>query len=333
MKVSGNETIRANLGHVFQFVTKRKDTALSLFDQARFSPFLVQLVVTRKCNLQCAYCNEFDRTGEPVPYKTLLERIQKIRNLGSLSLEFSGGEPLLHPRLVDLVSAATNLNFLWRMLISNAILMKDDVIRALNDAGLTHLQVSVDGVHSNASTKKTLSALRPRLEALSRLAKFRVVMSGVMGTCPPEETFEMLDFAKDHGFVPRVLLIHDHTGKLKMTSDELSIYQEVKRKIGRRFSESNEYRERLIRGETSPFKCRGGARYIYVDEFGNAHWCSQKRELFSKPIIEYTLEDLKEQFYLQKGGCESLCTIGCARSCSSKDEFRRQDRMRQDTAR
>ncbi len=327
MKVSGNETLSANFKRLVPFFLKRKDTALSALDQMRFSPFLVQLVVTRKCNLKCAYCNEFDRTSEPVPYETLRERISKIRSLGALALELSGGEPLLHPGLVDLVGEATRLNFPQRMLISNAILMKDDVIRALNDAGLTHLQVSVDGVKSNASTKKTLDTLRPRLDALSRLAKFQVVMSGVMGTCPPEETFEMLDFAEDRGFVPRVLLIHDHTGKLKMSADELLTYQEVKRKIGRKFSESNEYRERLIRGEAAPFKCRSGSRYLYVDEFGDAHWCSQKRDLFSKPILEYTVRDLKEQFYLQKG-CESFCTIGCVRSCSSVDEFRKQDKSR-----
>jgi MoaA/NifB/PqqE/SkfB family radical SAM enzyme len=328
IKVSGNEMVRANLGHVLRFLTKRKDTALSVLDQAQFSPFLVQLVVTRKCNLKCSYCNESDRVSEPVPYETLFERIRKIRSLGSLSIEFTGGEPLLHPRLVELVAGATAMNFPRRMLISNAILMKDDVIRAFNDAGLTYLQVSVDGVSSNSSTKKTLDTLRPRLEALSRLAKFQVVMSGVMGTCPPEETLEMLDFARDHDFVPRVLLIHDHTGKLKMSPSELAAYREVKRRIGPRFSESGEYRERLIRGETAPFKCRAGARYIYVDELGDAHWCSQKKTLFSKPILEYTLEDLKEQFHTKKGGCEPLCTVGCARSCSSKDEFRRQDIVR-----
>ncbi len=43
----------------------------------RFGPFLAQLVVTRRCNLTCGYCNEFDRTSEPVPFDALAERLAK----------------------------------------------------------------------------------------------------------------------------------------------------------------------------------------------------------------------------------------------------------------
>ena len=306
-----------------RYFTARSKTALSISEQLRYSPFLVQLVVTRKCNLKCGYCNEFDQVSDPVPYETLIERVEKIRSLGALSIEFTGGEPLLHPRLTDLIRHATDLNFPARMLISNAILMKDDVIGALNEAGLTHLQVSVDGVTNNDITKKTLNTLRNRLERIALLARFKVVLSGVVGTCPPEETIEMIDFAKEHGFIPRILLIHDHSGRLKLSEEELKTYETAKSRIGRRFSESHGYRERLIAGESAPFKCRAGARYIYIDEFGNAHWCSQKADLFSKPILDYTAADLKTQFHTVKG-CDDYCTIGCARTCSAKDNFRRQ---------
>ena len=55
---------------------------VGLFDQARFSPFLVQLVVTRRCNLKCGYCNEFDNVSEPVPTQVLKQRINKVYELG-----------------------------------------------------------------------------------------------------------------------------------------------------------------------------------------------------------------------------------------------------------
>jgi MoaA/NifB/PqqE/SkfB family radical SAM enzyme len=311
--------------HAAKFFLSRKETELSLRNQLLYAPYLVQLVVTRKCNLKCGYCNEFDQTSAPVPHDVLLARLERIRRLGALAVEFTGGEPLLHPHLTDLVQRATAYHFPARMLISNAFLMKDDVIRGLNDAGLTHLQVSVDGVTSNDVTIKTLNTLRKRLDRIAALARFKVVMSGVVGTCPPEETLEMIDFAKDRGFIPRVLLIHDHNGQLKLSEKELQTYEAAKRRIGRRFAEAHGYREQLISGQRAPFKCRAGARYIYVDEFGNAHWCSQKSALFSKPILEYGLADLKTNFHTPKGGCEDYCTIGCARTCSGKDEHRRQD--------
>jgi MoaA/NifB/PqqE/SkfB family radical SAM enzyme len=68
-----------------------------------YSPFLVQLVVIRRCNLACGYCNEFDDHSPPVPFDELCRRIDKIYELGAWSIEFTGGEPLEHPRLVDLV--------------------------------------------------------------------------------------------------------------------------------------------------------------------------------------------------------------------------------------
>ncbi len=321
---------RRNLGtkllnaiQIAKHLLHRKNVAISLRDQLAYGPFLVQMVVTRRCNLECGYCDEFDNTSEPVARDVLVQRLKKIRSLGALGIEFTGGEPLLHPDLVDLVDYATKLHFPARMLISNVTLMKDDKIKALNKVGLTHLQVSVDGVTSNDVTKKTLHTLRKRLLEIAELAEFKVVMSGVMGTCPPQETIEMIEFAWECGFIPRVLLIHDHDGQLKLNGDQLKAYERVKRHIGIRFKESLGYRDKLIKGQKSPFKCRAGARYIYIDKDGDAHWCSQKTKLFSRPILEYDIDDLKTQFHTRKG-CDGLCTIGCARTSSSHDEFRSQ---------
>jgi MoaA/NifB/PqqE/SkfB family radical SAM enzyme len=37
-----------------------------VLDRILYSPFLAQLVVTRRCNLDCGYCNEFDKVSSPV---------------------------------------------------------------------------------------------------------------------------------------------------------------------------------------------------------------------------------------------------------------------------
>jgi MoaA/NifB/PqqE/SkfB family radical SAM enzyme len=311
-----------NASRVIKFALDRKSVSLSIPAQLAYSPFLVQMIVTRRCNLKCGYCDEFDTESPPVPKALLRQRIAKIRELGTLAIEFSGGEPLLHPDLVDLIRYATKLDFPARMLISNAFLMKEKNIIALNQAGLTHLQVSVDGVRANEVTKKTLDVLKGRLERLAALAEFKVTLSGVIGTCPPEETVQIIEFAQKHRFTPRVLLIHDDHGQLKLTPEELANYHEAQRRLRVIFSESHGYREKLVAGEKAPFKCRAGARYLYVDEHGLAHWCSQQAHRFGKPIIDYSLEDLKHEFYHSKGGCEDLCTIGCARTCSAFDEFR-----------
>lgn len=74
---------------------------------------------------------------------------------------------------------------------------------------------------------------------------------------------------------------------------------------------------------SAPFKCRAGSRDLYVDELGDTHWCSQTRGVFRKPLLEYTGDDLRDQFYTKKT-CAPACTIGCVRTQSAYDEGRAQ---------
>src|SRR5882724_8047140 len=62
-------------------------------------PILAQIVPIRRCNLDCAYCNEYDKTSAPVPLETMLRRIDRLADLGTTIITLSGGEPTLHPHL------------------------------------------------------------------------------------------------------------------------------------------------------------------------------------------------------------------------------------------
>jgi MoaA/NifB/PqqE/SkfB family radical SAM enzyme len=296
---------------------------VSLLQRVRFSPLLVQMVVIRRCNLSCGYCNEFDAVSPPVPTEVLKERIGHVRRLGALSVEFTGGEPLLHPDLPELIRHAKREGILRVRLISNAFLMSEQKVEALNAAGLDHLQVSVDGVEPNDVTMKTLKPLRPKLEMLARVAKFRITLSGVIGSAVAGDALEVVRYAKAHGFRPRVLLIHGPDGTLELGPESQALYRQVGEAIGHRFAEAHDYRSRLLAGKPAPFKCRAGSRYLYVDEFGVARWCSQQRARFGIPLAEYTAADLRRQFQTRKA-CEAHCTVGCARTNSAQDEWRPQ---------
>ena len=97
-----------------------------------------------------------------------------------------------------------------------------------------------------------------------------------------------MDFAKAHGFSPRILLLHDEHGQVRLSHEELLAYEEAKRRIGDRADEAHGYRGKMIETGEAPFKCRSGSRYLYVDEFGNVNWCAQTRGVFSKALLEYS---------------------------------------------
>lgn len=293
------------------------------FTRFLYAPFHVQMVVIRRCNLACGYCNEFDDSSPPVPFDELCRRIDQVYELGAWAIELTGGEPLEHPNLVELVRYASRKGFFKIQLISNAYLWNEDTVHALNAAGLTDLQVSVDGVTPNAVTVKVLKPMRKKLEAIAKHARFRVTMSGVVGSAPPGEAVQVLEFAKQHGFKPRVLLLHDGEGQVKLTPAQLEEFEAVGRVIGKGFKDAGNYRARLMQSGSAPFKCRAGSRYLYVDEYGMVRWCSQTRDRWGVPLAEYTRRHLKEQFHTRKD-CNPGCTVGCARTASAPDAWRGQ---------
>lgn len=66
-------------------------------------PILVHIIPTRRCNLACTYCNEYDDFSKPVATSEMLHRIDRLAELGTLSVHLSGGEPLLHPDVDEIV--------------------------------------------------------------------------------------------------------------------------------------------------------------------------------------------------------------------------------------
>jgi MoaA/NifB/PqqE/SkfB family radical SAM enzyme len=105
---------------------------LNGFQWLRYGPWLAQVVVTRRCNLKCGYCTEYDRTSDPVPHDELALRLAKLAELRAWAVCLTGGEPTMHPRLPDLVAEMRRLGFKRRMLIANATRLTSDLIDALN---------------------------------------------------------------------------------------------------------------------------------------------------------------------------------------------------------
>src|SRR5438552_17326786 len=66
-------------------------------------PLLAHLIPIRRCNLACKYCNEFDDFSKPVPTETMFHRVDKLAELGTSVITISGGEPLLHPELDQMI--------------------------------------------------------------------------------------------------------------------------------------------------------------------------------------------------------------------------------------
>src|ERR1700753_440633 len=98
-------------------------------------PLLAHIIPMRRCNLACTYCNEFDNFSKPVPLEEMFRRVDKLGALGTSVITISGGEPLMHPELDDVI-ARIRENGIVAGLITNGYFLMPDRIERLNRAGL-----------------------------------------------------------------------------------------------------------------------------------------------------------------------------------------------------
>ncbi len=283
------------------------------------APMDAQLIVTRRCNLSCGYCSEYDSTSEPVPFDDLRTRIDALHRLGAANITLLGGEPLMHPDVAEIVTYAGRKSN--TSVVTNGFLLRNGVIEALNDSGLNNLTVSIDTLHADPTRyiQKSLRSLRTRLERLKRLARFDVHVTAVLCESSKDDFKELMQEIETFGFRMSVNLIHNSKGYVTISGQPyIDLYEDFYRN-GRPFTYLDyEYGKKLLKGETPDWKCRAGARYLYVDEFGNVQLCASQLGRLDKPIVEYTVADLKEHSQSEKG-CEEGCSVGCAYRCSLVD--------------
>jgi MoaA/NifB/PqqE/SkfB family radical SAM enzyme len=290
----------------------------------RHHPLLVHIIPVRRCNLSCSYCNEYDSVSSPVSTDLMLSRIEHLARLRTAVVTFSGGEPLMHPDLDKLVAHARK----GRMavtLITNGYYLSPERIRRLNQAGLDHLQISIDNVEPDESSMKSLRLLEPKLVWLEEHADFSVAINSVIGSGVrnPEDALAVARRARALGFVTSLGIIHDGHGQLKpLGAREMKVYEELRGHRQQSLVRLNHrFQDNLARGLPNDWSCRAGARYLYVDEDGIVSYCSQQRGSPGIALEAYGLADIRREYATRKD-CAPYCTVNCVQQVGFFDNWR-----------
>jgi MoaA/NifB/PqqE/SkfB family radical SAM enzyme len=292
---------------------------------SRYNPLLAQVVVTRRCNLSCGYCNEYDDFSPPVPLETLLARVDHLASLNTASITFTGGEPLLHPSLDQLVCAGRRHGMIVTM-ITNGFRLTRDWIERLNAADLQAMQISIDNLTPDDVSMKSLTSVERKLALLSKYARFKVNVNSVLGVTDErtQDVVTVAETAAKYGLQHSVGVLHDRTGALKPLSPaQMRAYDQVTKISPSMVHRLNYwlFQRNLMHGQANDWKCRAGARYLYVCEEGKVHWCSQQRGYPGIPLLEYTREDIRREFATEKS-CSPTCTLSCVHQMSMFDRHR-----------
>jgi MoaA/NifB/PqqE/SkfB family radical SAM enzyme len=286
-------------------------------------PVLAHIIPTRRCNLSCTYCNEYDDFSKPVPVDAMYQRIDKLAALGTSIISMSGGEPLLHPDLDDLIARVRSHGCISGM-ITNGYLLMPDRIKRLNRAGLEHMQISIDNAKPDDVSKKSLKVLDKKLQMLAEYAEFHVNINSVVGggIHNAEDALIVGRRAVELGFTSTVGIIHDHDGQLRpLAEKEREVFLQMKQMGKKNYARLNFFQDNIAHGRENKWKCRSGARYLYVCEDGLVHYCSQQRGYPAIPLQDYTVEHIRREFITEKG-CAPRCTIACVHYTSYMDFWR-----------
>ncbi|MCF8059994.1 MAG: radical SAM protein [Bacteriovoracaceae bacterium] len=137
-------------------------------------PLFSTLEITQSCNLRCKHCYNFDRSAGANPvqkdllsFKEIKHILTSLNNLGALSLNITGGEPLTHPDLENIISEAKSFNFHIR-LKTNGILLDHNKAKKLFTLGVREVDISLYGADEMTYQKfckkeghtKTIEAIR-----------------------------------------------------------------------------------------------------------------------------------------------------------------------------
>ena len=319
--MSARITINRKVRSLREFVRGLTDTA---------HPLLAQIVPIRRCNIDCGYCNEFDKVSAPVPTAEMLRRIERLAALGTSVVAFSGGEPMLHPDLDELIRHIRDLGMIAG-LITNGYFLVPARIQALNAAGLDFLQISIDNVTPDEVSKKSLKVLDAKLQHLKDYATFDVNINSVVGggIKNPDDARVINRRARALGFSTSIGIIHDSSGSLtpldpasrKVFDDVSAAISGPSQVLKNLYSGITNFQQNLANGQPNDWRCRAGARYLYICEEGLVHYCSQQRGHPGVPLASYTVDDIRREFLTPKS-CAPYCTVGCVHRVSTMDFWR-----------
>ncbi len=318
---SSRKTLRHRFRTLYRDVRGAAKIAHAL--AATDHPLLAHIIPIRRCNLACEYCNEYDDFSKPVPTETMFQRVDKLADLGTSVITISGGEPLLHPELDEIIHRIRKRGMVAG-LITNGYLLVAERIERLNNAGLEWLQISIDNVTPDEVSKKSLKVLDKKLQLLAHHADFHVNINSVVGggVCNPQDALTIGKRALELGFSSTIGIIHDGQGQLQpLGEEERRVYHEMKAMEKRSFTRINSFQDNIAQGRPNQWRCRAGARYLYICEDGLVHYCSQQRGYPGIPLEKYTVNDIRRE-YLTEKGCAPHCTVSCVHQVSILDSWR-----------
>ena len=257
-----------------------------------------EFAITNTCIAKCSFCEIWKQQPKVfVDREKALEAIDRLADHGTAHITITGGEPLLHPHVVDFVSRATKHRIHTAVLnAAPQLLLRDDIIKRLEDAGNDMISISLDSgdPKTMAESRQIPDILENIAKAVELIGKTRVktMASVLIWNDNYDKLEEVCVRAKNLGFNFLSLnyptfsksQVYPLGGEGISLSRENVIYgleTAIKLRKSRKYGIINTAAsmKNIIRYLKDPatvtYHCLGGKHVLFVDWFFDVHPCMQ----------------------------------------------------------
>jgi len=293
-------------------------------------PGFCQFALNNACNARCGFCGfALDKLPRKdwhyVEREGALEAIDILYRQAVRYLVLTGGEPMLHPDLLEIVQRASGLG-MKVLLVTNAGLLKPHRIRELAAGGLSRFIISIDAADADTHERnRGLPGVCDRIREANAVIDELGLHSTASVTMSRLVDYEALpDFLKSLGFKAVTFsypLTKLDSNFLSFSDSDLVNYSDAEllqafgqvKALKKRFQVVNptaslEEMERFVRGQEQRFPCLGGFQYFYLDWHLDLWRCHN----WDQPMCHIKEFDGSQRV---RDGC-TKCMIDCYRDSS-----------------
>lgn len=295
------------------------------------SPILATVELTRKCNLECFYCESRNGRGGGAASEWLSPFVEEIAAAGVAGLGFTGGEPLLHPRFEEVASSAAAAGLITH-LNTNGTLVTPARAHKILDARVASINVSLDGAeaacHDRLRGRESFSRAAKGVEALVKArdvsgADTRILLAMTLSEENAHQALDILKLSEDLGadgctYLPRTSF-HSPLRRPGSPRAADAARALAKRAADPRIDNSKKYLAGMVRffqGLDMPLRCSALHSSILASPDGKLYPCvpSAVRDACGLPYQPGALMPLFKSGVL--GSCleQDLCA-GCWWNC------------------
>jgi uncharacterized radical SAM superfamily Fe-S cluster-containing enzyme len=179
---------------------------------------LANLDLTNRCNLKCPVCfanaNQSGYVYEPT-FDEVVKMLQVLRDekpVPVVAVQFSGGEPTIYPRFVDVIKAANDLGFAQIQAATNGIMFanKPEFLKKSAEAGLHTMYLQFDGLREeNYVAARGQKLLETKLKVVENVRNLKgikpsiVLVPTIVNSINDDQCGEIMNFAIENSDVVR----------------------------------------------------------------------------------------------------------------------------------